>query len=170
MPFTTNNHARQLRKQLGQPKQYGASPHQWAYVAGVHGRGTTTLSANAAAGATSLSVAFPVAANSMIIVGTGGPVLVESFAGSGPYTLTLGARGIPHAATSGATVRILATVDVYLDGWQNPPAGLPPGVGQILTTGVRYLHGYTPTVGHVVLIARGTGLQKSDRVILGRLE
>jgi hypothetical protein len=55
------------------------------------------------------------------------------------------------------------TVDLYLDGSSN------------LTTGVRYLGGYTPTVGDIVLVARmGSGRslgtpQRVSRVVLGKL-
>jgi len=168
MTINTNNVARQLRAQLV-PSHYTSTPWQWAYVAAIHAPTTTTLSANASAGATSISTAASISVNSLIVVGTGGPVSVASVSGSGPYTVTLAPKGIPNAALSGATVHIIATVDVYLDGWQNPPANLPPGVTKVLTIGVRYLYGYTPTVGHVVLMGRGTGLQRSDRFVIGRL-
>ena len=168
MTFNTNQIARELRKQLV-PKQYTHTPYQWAYVAAIHSRTTTTLSANALAGATSIQSHLNWTPNTLIVVGTGGPVVVKSTTGSGPYTSVIGPRGIPFAASSGATVIGLATLDIYLDGWQNPPANLPPGVTPTLTIGVRYLHGYTPAVGHVVLVGRGTGLQRSDRFVLGRL-
>lgn len=49
------------------------------------------------------------------------------------------------------------TVDLYLDGSSN------------LTLGVRYMKGYTPTVGDVVLVGRltgGTGAGQ-DRIVIG---
>jgi hypothetical protein len=166
--FNTDRHARSLRKAFV-PKQFTASPYQWGYVEAVHTPSTTTLSAACAAGASSIQTAASVPANSLIIVGTGGPVVVQGVTGTGPYTLALAARGVPHAQNSGATVRVLPTVDLYLDGWQSPPGNLPVGVTKTLTTGVRYNSTYVPVVGHVVLVARGTGLQRSDRVVLGRV-
>lgn len=169
MTFNTNRTARKLREHLGQPKQYTHGPWQWVYVEAVHAPRSTTLSAAAAAGALSITTAASIEANAQIIVGNGGPVEVQSVSGSGPYTVTLSGRGVPNAQNSGATVRVLATVDLYLDGWQNPPQNLPSGVSQTLTTGIRYLSSYPPLAGHVVLLARGTGLQRSDRVVMGVL-
>lgn len=167
MSFNTNRQARQLRKHLGLPRQYTHSPWQWGYVAAAHAPRTTTLSAPCPAGADVISVAASIEPNALIVVGSGGPVEVESVTGAGPFTLTLATRGVPFAQSSGATVRVIATVDLYLDGWQNPPGNLPSGVVKTLTTGVRYLQNYVPQVGHVVLVSRGTGLQRSDRIVLG---
>ena len=170
MTYNTNRTARAYRRQFGLPKQYTHGPYQWGYVAAVHAAASTTLSASCAAGALAIETAASIASsNALIVVGKGGPVQVESVTGTGPYTLTLANRGVPIAQNSGATVRTLNTVDLYLDGWQNPPDNLPPGVTKTLTVGVRYLYGYSPKVGHVAIVARGTGLQRSDRVVLGRL-
>lgn len=170
MTVNTNRTARQLRKHLGQPKQYTHSPYQWAYIQAVHAARTTTLSAPCAAGALAIETAIPIEPNALIVVGNGGPVQVESVSGTGPFTLALSNRGVPNAQSSGAAVRVVSTVDLYLDGWQNPPEDLPPGVVQTLTTGVRFLNTYVPQVGHVAIIARGTGLQRADRVVIGALE
>lgn len=167
MSFNTNRQARQLRRHLGMPKQYTHSPWQWGYVAAVHTARTTTLNSGCTAGAQSISTNASIEANAMIVVGNGGPVQVQSVSGSGPFTVTLANRGVPTTQAVNAVVRVLATVDLYLDGWQHPPAGLPPGVTQTLTTGVRFLSGTVPIVGQVGLIARGTGLQRADRIFLG---
>jgi hypothetical protein len=161
----TNNHARKLRKALT-PKQYTAGPWQWGYVEAVHPALTTTLSANALAGAQSISVPVSIPPNSLVQVGQGGPVLTLGVSGSGPFTVTT-VRGIPFAATSGVKVRVIPTVDLYLDGWQNPPDNLPTGVAKTITPGVRCLASYSPVVGHVTLVARGTGLGRSDRIAIG---
>lgn len=167
--MNTNNKARALRKQLV-PKQYTASPWQWAYVAGVHPRFTTALYAAAAAGTNTIETLEAIPVNSYIVVGGGGQVIVTSCTGSAaPFTVTVGPRTVPLAAESGAPIYVIATCDLYLDGWQNAPDNLPPGVAPVLTTGVRHLATYTPVVGHVVLVGRGTGLQRSDRFVHGNL-
>lgn len=121
---------------------------------------TWTLSSASAAGATTLSVVSQ-AANAAY--GTGS--LATPAGGLFPV-----GRQLPAAASNGATVMTLPTIDAYLDGSQHVPAGgqkisAPP----FLTTGIRYLSGYTPTVGHTALILLGGGLRKSDRVAIGRL-
>ena len=55
------------------------------------------------------------------------------------------------------------SVDLYLDGTQTLSDTA------YLTKGVRYLSDYRPTVGDVVLVARGTGGLKTDRVVIQRL-
>lgn len=167
MTFNTNRTARKMRQHLGLPKQYTHSPWQWGWVSAVHTARLTTLSSACAAGALQISTAASIEANALIVVGNGGPVQVLSVTGAGPYTVTLTGRGVPNAQASSATVRVLATVDLYLDGWQNPPQNLPPGVTKTLTTGVRFLSGTVPVVGQTGLLARGTGLQRSDRVFIG---
>lgn len=168
MTVNTNRHARNMAKIL-RPPHYTSSPWQWGYVAAIHPSASTTLSSGCAAGAMSISTVASIAPNSLIVVGAGGPVSVLSVTGSGPFTVNLAGRGVPLAQSGGAVVRTIPTVDVYLDGWQSPPANLPVGVTKVLTTGIRYLSTYIPAVGHVALLGRGTGLQKSDRIVLGRL-
>ncbi|MDE2096448.1 MAG: hypothetical protein KGL39_04320 [Patescibacteria group bacterium] len=169
MGFNTNNTARKMRAALV-PKAHFASQWEWAYVAAVHARTTTTLAAAASPGDTSIQTNASISANAHIIVGSGGPVVVGTVTGTGPYVITLKARSVPNAALLGATVYVLATVDVYLAGWQNPPKNLPASVAaqNQLLTGVRYDASYTPAVGHTVMLSRGVGMQRSDRVVQGR--
>jgi hypothetical protein len=54
------------------------------------------------------------------------------------------------------------TVDLYLNGSQNM------GSTTYLTTGVKYLAPYVPTVGDVVLIQRGSEKLRTSRMILGK--
>lgn len=73
---------------------------------------STTLSAASTAGATSLSVAASIAANTVIAIDTGSNIeyaTVTAVSGSGPYTLTVstsqsGSTGLANAHASGATV------------------------------------------------------------------
>lgn len=169
MSFNTNRQARILRQELGPPPQYTHGPWQWAYVAAVHTASTTTLSASAAAGSATIETVASVEANALVVVNGEGPLQIGSVSGSGPYTLTFANQTLPVDQTSGATVNVLPTVDLYLDGWQNAPDNLPPGTSQTLTVGVRRSYDYAPQVGHIVLVARGTGLQRSDRVVIGPL-
>lgn len=67
--------------------------------------------------------------------------------------------GVVHAVNAGPP----PTVDLYLDGSQTL------GDTAYLTKGVRYLSDYFPAVGDVVLVSRGTGGLRSDRVVLQRL-
>ena len=55
-----------------------------------------------------------------------------------------------------------ATVDLYLNGSQNNPE-------DNLTPNVKYLDNYTPNVGDVVLVYRGSGKSRSSRVVLSNL-
>lgn len=67
--------------------------------------------------------------------------------------------GVVHAVNAGPPPH----VDVYLDGTQTL------NDTSYLTTGIRYLAGYVPTVGDVVIIQRGLKRSASDRLVLGVL-
>lgn len=140
------------------------SPYQWGYVDAIHVAGTTTLYANASLGATSIQTNGYVAPNAIMMIGTlvTGIRAVSVTGTTAPYTVAL-AQPLPTAQSSGATVTLLATLDLYLDGTQ----GLADTA--YLVTGIKYLASYSPTVGDVVLVCRGTGHLKSDRVALGKL-
>jgi hypothetical protein len=55
------------------------------------------------------------------------------------------------------------TVDVYLNGMQNDPTD------EAVTPELNYLSSYVPAVGDVVLVQRGAFRNRSDRVVLGKL-
>ena len=67
--------------------------------------------------------------------------------------------GVVAAINNDAT----PTVDLYLDGAQNVPTDAN------LTQGIAFLSSYVPTVGDVVLVRRGDGRNRTDRVVLGKL-
>lgn len=63
---------------------------------------STTLSASASAGATTISVAASIPVGNMIVINGVDARVVTAVSGSGPYTLTVAA--LTNAASSGATV------------------------------------------------------------------
>jgi streptogramin lyase len=82
---------------------------------------------------------------------------------SSPYTVTV-LPGLAIDQPNGATVVALPTIDVYLNGAQNPtPASA-------LTWGVRYYYGgSSPAIGDVIPFFRGIGGLQTDRFGLGVL-
>lgn len=141
---------------------------QWAVVDAVHGGFSSTLTAAALVGASTVDVAAAPTVNDYLVIGTliGPPptaLQVTAVSGSGPYTVTL-AQELPVGQSSGAAVSSLHTLDLYLDG----TAALSDTT--YLTTGVRYLDtGWTPTAGQYVYVLRGAGDRRSDRVVVGPL-
>jgi hypothetical protein len=67
--------------------------------------------------------------------------------------------GVVHAVNAGPP----PSVDLYLDGTQTL------GDTSYLTHAVRYVASYNPAVGDIVLVSRGTGGLRTDRVVLGPL-
>ena len=146
------------RSLVGNPFTDG--PWQWGVIDTVHGSYSSTLAAAAAVGATSLSLTASPSVNDYLIVGANIALRVISVTGTGPYTADI-ASEITTAEASSTAVTAIKTCDVYLDGTQTLSDTA------YLTPGVRWLVSYTPTANDVVIVARGTGGLRSDRLILG---
>ena len=141
-----------------------ASPTQWGLVSAVHqASDETTLAAAAAAGALTIQTNGPLTPNAQVFVdGATQAIAVTALSGTqAPYTVTLQTPLLANAS-SGATVRVANTVDLYLDGTQNL------GDEAYLTPGVRFYDSFAPEVGDVVQVLRGTGASATDRVCAGR--
>lgn len=152
--------AHAMRRHLvGDP--FVAGPWQWGVIDAVHGSFSSSLSAGAAVGDTTLSLGAAPAVNSLLLLGSNPPLGVESVSGSAaPYTATLKTE-VAVAEASATAVTDMKTADIYLDGTQTL------NNTDYLTVGLRWLVSYTPAVGDVVIVARGTGGLRSDRLILG---
>lgn len=157
-----NSQAHAIRRALV-PDPFLADAYQFGYVAAVHGSYTSTLSAQADAGATSVSLAAEPSVNDMLLLAGNPPLRVSAVSGAGPYVATVYPT-VQVQVASGASVTTLKTVDLHLDQSQE--------IAQVsqLVWGVRYLEGYSPAVYDYVAIARtrpsaGAG---SDRFVLGR--
>lgn len=138
---------------------------QWGIVSAVHGSTSTTLSASASVGATTIyTVAAPLV-NDLLQIGpvpTFTPRVTAVTTSGSDYAVTI-QPGLVQAQASGAAVTALNTIDVYLNGAQNPsPASS-------LTWGIRYYSGSSPSVGDVLPLFRGLGGTASDRFALGQL-
>lgn len=137
------------------PAEFVHAPWQWGQVSAAHSSAqNTTLYAAVSAGATSIETNASVGEGAYILIGTLTlAIRVTSVSGSAaPYTLEL-AQDVGISQASGATVSVLNTLDLYLDG------------ATALTYGVRYLKSYTPTVNDVVVVGR----YGSDRFVLDTL-
>jgi hypothetical protein len=123
------------------------------------------LTSAASAGDTTIYTAAAPIVNDMLVLGSlpVHAVRVTGVTGSGPYTVTI-APGVATAYTTGTSVTALPTIDVYLNGAQNPtPASA-------LTWGIRYYYGVNaPALGDVIPLFRGIGGLQSDRFGLGPL-
>lgn len=91
------------------------------------GSGTTTLAADAAAGATSISTNASISSSTLIQIGTGTLSevrLTTGVSGVGPYSLTF-ATGLTYAHSSGATVKPITTPYAALFSTLNTGNGQP---------------------------------------------
>lgn len=143
---------------------------QWGIVAGVHGSTNTTLTSAASVGDGTLASPLYMAAaplvNDLLVIGPApspspAPRVTSVTGTSSPYSVTI-TPNLTIAQASGATVTALPTLDVYLNGAQNPtPASA-------LTWGVRYFYGsQAPSVGQTIPFMRGIGGLQTDRFGLG---
>ena len=124
-PGSPHSLAHALRRGLS-PKPFNDDTVQWGIVAAVHGSTSTMLTTAASEGDVTIYTAAAPMVNDLLVVGsfpTGAlPSVtphVTAVSGSGPYTVSI-LPGMPTTQSSGASVIALPTIDVYLNGAQNP--------------------------------------------------
>lgn len=118
------------------------------------GSGATTLSSNAAAGATSIPTTATIPASTLVQIGTGASAFVVTTGtptGSGPYTIPISAptSGLPYAYTSGTAVTPVTGPYQYAFSLLNTPnsPAQPPShtlthyLGPTATSGARQYPG-----------------------------
>ena len=131
-PGSPHSLAHALRRGLS-PKPFNDDTVQWGIVAAVHGSTSTMLTTAASEGDAMIYTAAAPMVNDLLVVGsfpTGAlPSVtphVTAVTGSGPYTVSI-TPGMPTTQSTGASVTALPTIDVYLNGAQNPtPASAAP--------------------------------------------
>jgi Glycine rich protein len=161
-PGSPHSLAQALRRGLA-TRPFSEDTIQWGIVAAVHGSTNTMLTSAASAGDTTIYTAAAPLVNDLLVIGdtpTTTAPRVTAVTGSGPYTVSVQPE-LPATLTTGTSVTALPTIDVYLNGAQNPtPASS-------LTWGIGIAYGTTPpAVGSVIPLFRGIGGLKSDRFAL----